>query len=244
MGNLATGSRSDEDAMSWLDYWQGRQNYTDVRLSLNTEFFLKRAKNLISFEPADSVLDLGCGPGETIDRLKNQVHKICGLDVSKTYTDFARRRFQGNSQVEIVRLDPQNYLAISDSVRGQKFHKILVMSVVQYYRNHAEVSQLVHELAKISLPGTKALILDIPIKGGLSLDVAGLLSVATKDLKLGQVIRAAYNEWRGDYQNHGTLNTWTLDELKELRNSLPYRSQLYYRPLTVNWGRAHLLVEY
>ncbi len=69
-----------------------------------------RAIDALSLGLGDVVLDIGCGPGQTLLQLAEQVGtegQVIGVDVAPLLLEIAKRRTEPLSQVRLIRLDAQ-----------------------------------------------------------------------------------------------------------------------------------------
>lgn len=57
----------------------------------------KKMKHVLKYvQPGDTLIDVGCGIGEFIVRLKDRFHTLVGVDISRPEIEFAKKRI-GNS---------------------------------------------------------------------------------------------------------------------------------------------------
>ena len=103
-------------------------------MSINYAYFLARVGHYIPLSRTTRVLDIGSGPGNLEDAWYDKVAQIHGIDISKRYNEIARAKHADHPNVFFHDLDPDNYLDFS-SVLDKQFDVIIVMSVVQYYRD-------------------------------------------------------------------------------------------------------------
>lgn len=70
----------------------------------DTPFGIEYAYNLLGDVRGKKVLDLGCGSGENTVLLVNRGAEVCGLDISNSLIELARRRAEVNGVSERVEL--------------------------------------------------------------------------------------------------------------------------------------------
>jgi protoporphyrinogen oxidase/SAM-dependent methyltransferase len=111
----------------------------------------------------DRVLDLGCGPGITAERLMDHVREYAGLDVSIAALAHARQRIGAAENVTFLPLD-RNLPGSLDVVKGRKFTYILCNSVIQYLPDMASIQLLFRALQGVAAASARVVIGDIPVR--------------------------------------------------------------------------------
>jgi SAM-dependent methyltransferase len=170
-------------AETWLDFWQ-QENEFDDSMTANYNYFLARVEKYAPLSKTVRVLDIGSGPANLEDAWHDRVAEIQGIDISKRYNEIARAKHADHPNVYFHDLDANDYLNFS-VIDGKQFDLIIVMSVVQYYRNAAEVEQLLAQIKKVAAPGAKALICDLIVTEGMLGDIVSILG---KSLRQGQLL--------------------------------------------------------
>lgn len=94
----------------------------------NKSSLMSRKMALVSdiCEPADSLLDIGCGTGEFISRIESKFGKIVGIDSDSYLLEQCKRRFSGNGKVKIMRAD------VSEISELGKFGAVSALDVVEH----------------------------------------------------------------------------------------------------------------
>ncbi len=232
-------------AKNWLDFWQDKNEF-DESMSMNYQYFLDNVEKYVSLTPQTRVLDIGSGPGHLADAWYSRVGKLVGLDISKRYNQLVRTRHAAHANVLALDLDVENYLDFS-VVAGERFDIIVVMSVVQYYRNAAEIEQLLTNIRAVAAPGAKAVICDLTVKEGM---IGDIFSVMWRSLwqgqllsMLGLLVRLRLSDYYKIRQQTGLL---TISEAEWLAmcQLLNLNARFLPEPLTLQHDRQNLLIQF
>ena len=127
------------------------------RYSIQTEGECKIIGDVASkldLNPSDSLLEIGCGPGNLLIPLSFLTAKATGVDHPKVIKRF-RKRFQD----ENLQLLAGNFLDMEFSTR---FTKILIYSMIQLLSNEAEVRTCLSKALGLLEPGGLLLVGDLP----------------------------------------------------------------------------------
>lgn len=232
-------------AATWLDFWQ-QENEFDDSMMANYAFFLARSETYAPLSPTTRVLDIGSGPGNLEDAWHNRVGSMDGLDISARYNAVARAKHASHPHVCIHDIPADDYLNFSP-VAGKQFDLIVVMSVVQYYRNAQEVEQLLANIKAVAAPGAKALLSDLITEEGV---LGDMLSMLGRSLRQGKLIsmlrlmmRLRFSPYYAVRQQNGML---AVPEREWL--AMCARQQINARfidePLTMQPERKNLLLQF
>lgn len=232
-------------ASTWLDFWQ-RENEFDDSMSTNFNYFLARVEKYIPLSKQHRVLDIGSGPGNLEDAWASRVAEIHGLDISQRYNEIARIRHADSPNVYFHQLSPDDYLNFSP-VTNQLFDVIVVMSVVQYYRNLSEVEQLLRNIKAVAAPGACALVCDLMVGESFFNDVIGIVK---QSLQQGQLLatmkllfRLRFSSYYTVRKENGFLIIPEAEWLAMCRR-LNLNAQFVNEPLTLQQERRNLLINF
>ncbi len=162
---------------SWTAFWQKKQGVFDDMMYHYTYFTAKKLHEKQFILPSDEVLDIGCGQGRMADFFSGKTKKWVGLDISENYIGNCKNRFRKNKDIsnknptenlpensmtnfEFYTIPSDDYLNF-EVLKSQKFDKIVVMSVVQYFKNTQEIETLILNAQKYLKPNGKIIIADI-----------------------------------------------------------------------------------
>ncbi len=181
---------------SWREYWSRETFWRKSALgAISAGILLRRTREILPFGPADSVLDIGCGPGHLAALLAPRVGSVHAFDVAPASVAACRERCRGFGNVTVGLLG-SDYTDLTAC--GGPFTRILCVSVVQYYREMAEVERLIRSGRAVAAPGAAMLIADIPLERGATgfvRDAAGTLAGALRGGYFGPLLRAARGRW-------------------------------------------------
>lgn len=102
------------------------------------------------------------GPGYLIENLTRLTSEINGVDTSSRMISEYRSKFRDCRNVFLQQLAHDHFTDLS-FLKPKRFTIIIVLWVVQYFRNVADVADLIRNVAGISVTGESLLIADIPI---------------------------------------------------------------------------------
>ncbi|QDK82371.1 methyltransferase domain-containing protein [Spirosoma sp. KCTC 42546] len=231
--------------VTWLDFWQ-QENEFDQSMSVNYDYFLDRVEKYISLSPTDKVLDIGSGPGNLEDAWYNKVREIHGIDISKRYNEIARSKHMHHPNVHFYDLSPDDYLNFN-LISDQRFNVIIVMSVVQYYRNTAEIEQLLKSIKQVAAPNAKALICDLMVGGSVLKDIWSMIGRSFKQRQLlatiKLLVRLRLSSYYAVRQKNGFL-TIPQQEWLRICRQVGLNANFIDEPLTMQQERRNLLIQF
>jgi len=232
-------------ASTWLDFWQ-KKNEFDQSMATNYAYFLARVERYVTLTRETRVLDIGSGPGNLADAWHARVGELHGLDISKRYNEIARAKHVQHPNVHFHDIAAEDYLNFSP-VTGRQFDVIVVMSVVQYYRNAAEVEQLLANIKAVAAPGAKALVCDLIVEEGVLGDVLSILGRSLRQGKLLSMLRLLvqlrFSEYYTIRQKDGFLIIPPRDWLAMCKR-LGLNAHFVEEPLTMQQERKSLLIQF
>jgi SAM-dependent methyltransferase len=232
-------------ASTWLDFWQ-KENEFDDSMTTNYAYFLARVEKYINLSKDKKVLDIGSGPGNLEDAWYNRVGEIHGLDISKRYNEVGRAKHAQHPNVYFHDLSADDYLNFSP-VADQRFDIIVVMSVVQYYRNAAEVEQLLANIKQVAAPGAKALICDLIVAEGVLKDIFSILGRSLRQGKLLTMLTLLFRLRFSSYYTIRKENGFLVVPKQEwiaMCQRLSLNAQFLDEPITLQQERQNLLIQF
>ena len=105
---------------------------------------MRRAQRALGASSPD-VLDIGCGPGNLLERLEGG--RLVGVDLSETMLAQARRRLSGKPSVELLKADAE-FLPFADG----SFGRIICSEMLEHVLNPERV---ILEIHRVSRPGAR-----------------------------------------------------------------------------------------
>lgn len=129
-------------------YAQGYLGDSSAAHSFNVR--LRRVYELLHGRNGGRVLDVGCGPGITVDRLVESGFEVYGVDISPAMIDQCRRAFAHlpTAHFSVGRIERLDF---PDAF----FDVVLCMGVVEYVDDDRIVAQ---EMARVTKPGGTVII--------------------------------------------------------------------------------------
>jgi len=130
---------------------------------------LAAAERALDSGNQDTVLDLGCGPGHLLERLRGA--SIIGVDLSDTLLEMARQRVRHRPEVQVVKADAE-HLPYPDN----HFDRIVCSEVLEHVVDPAAVLKEIHRVAK---PGMRV-VLTVPNEGLINATKRVVLALGVK----------------------------------------------------------------
>ncbi len=110
----------------------------------------------LDLEVSDSLLEIGCGPGNLLVPLSGFCDKAAGIDNEAAITRL-KNRFAKDAELTCI---PGNFLEMN--LPTSHFDKILIYGVLQYLSNRDEVLDFIGRALSILKPGGRMLLGDLP----------------------------------------------------------------------------------
>jgi arsenite methyltransferase len=104
-------------------------------------------------QPADSVVDIGCGPGFYVAALAEQAANVTGIDPSASMLAMAARKTEGNHNVTLLQAE-----AIPLPLEDASMDRALSVQVFEYIR---DVPAALAEVYRVLRPGGRVVLWDI-----------------------------------------------------------------------------------
>jgi len=116
---------------------------------------IKQIVNLVQAQKRDRIMELGCGAGHILEKIPQG--NLTGVDLSETLLKKAGKRLQKRNAVLIK----GNIEELPQTVRNQKFDKIICSEVLEHVQNPGKVIDEILKIANeksvivISIPNEK-----------------------------------------------------------------------------------------
>lgn len=120
-------------------------------------FFIRRAVKDMHIQPADRILDLGCGTGRNISLMKKYLSNaggVLGLDIGMEMLEQARRRFANHPHIAIEKRRIEEPLPYQD-----EFNKVFI-SFVLHGLIQEDRLKVIANASRALKPGGEFIILD------------------------------------------------------------------------------------
>jgi SAM-dependent methyltransferase len=231
---------------TWIEYWKRGDSSSETVSKINIDFFLKATSKIMEFNCNDIVLDVGSGYCHLAVALKDFVKEIHCADISEFYLRRGIEELAGVDNVFFHKLKEDEYTELG-LLGFTTFSKIVSLSVVQYYRGIEELEDLISEVGKLADRNAKFLIADIPTSKPGFMDVLKTIVHAGLNRKFTDACLLFLKGFFGTYRQASRqvgLLTLTRAQIKEMAERLHLKFQILDDPLTTNFGRVHLLIEF
>lgn len=103
--------------------------------SLQNQYFgsglmAKKMKKVVSkIESGDLLLDIGCGTGELLNRVKDRFRLLYGMDIDDDAINFCSDRFRNYENIKIVKC---NVTELNKKFKGTKFDYIAALDILEH----------------------------------------------------------------------------------------------------------------
>ena len=179
-----------------------------------TEFM--RARAILKFlSPAegDYVLDVGCGAGNMLQKIKKG--RLYGVDLSETLLELARARLRENGAI----LFRGNVECLSEIIRGQKFNKIFCSEVLEHVENPGKV---IDEMIKLATADGR-IVISIPNEPVINFLKSILIKLRIFDLLFKGLSKKMDEEWHLHNMDMGIFRRMVKGKLRILKiKKVPY----------------------
>ncbi len=120
------------------------------------KFLLLDLVQQLSLTPQDTLLEIGCGPGNLLIPLSFFVKSAAGIDHENLLAKIPERIPRDKDAITLI---PGNFLDVPIS---KKFSRVLIYSVLHYMRDEKELIAFVHKAADLVQHGGVLFIGDVP----------------------------------------------------------------------------------
>lgn len=238
------------DNNGWIEYWNQDDFWGKLKLwDLNAKVFLQRAEGFVAFEPEDTVLNIGCGPGVLDLNLAGRVHSVLAVDAAANFVEMANEHFKNVPNIEARQMG-EDYTDLA--IFGRSFSLILCISVVQYYTGMNELEALIRSAQKNCVPGGRMLISDLNMKRNhrqFLWDAVCSLGLSFRDGYFFTLLRMAWKRWfePSSYRQvygHGALLEFSYEDLHSLIQRMGLDAQIIRRSFSIYANRPSLLIQF
>jgi len=180
--------------------------------------------------PKDHLLEVGCGTGVLLSRLKAKVAKASGLDYSMEAIKLANEAFP---DIKFI-AGEAGELSYDDDT----FHKVVCYSVFHYFADLDYAYRAVNEMLRVTRPGGQILLGDIPSKAHFHLSPyyrkLSLREIYYRFMKV--VIRIVKRREKTPPLTDPKKWIWyDLDELVRRVETLGHEARIVEQPQIIQW---------
>lgn len=130
-------------------------------------------------------------------------------------------------------------------LNGKKFDIIIVMSVLQYYKNKEEVVKLLINILSLSVPGSKVLLCDLIVQQSKFKEI---IEIMIEYFKAGKIrvalslfFRLRFSKYYEVKKNNGFL-ILSEQDWKEILSQLNLKGHFIKEKLTLHKRRKNILI--
>jgi len=212
---------------NWLNYWDKKNIWTKSDLwKKNIELFFRKTSDIFDYDKKNTVLDIGCGNGDFVNKILSRVNQVFCVDTSQEYINICKTRFSNSKNINVLKLG-KDYTDLS-FIKNIKFSIIIANSVVQYYNSQKEIIDLVKSVQKIAAKNAHF---------HNSLINGYFFSLIKIGLKL--IVNKEYSKT----QQNQPLLIVNLDKLIQDLSIFVKKVTIINKNITINVDRKHLLIQ-
>jgi 2-polyprenyl-3-methyl-5-hydroxy-6-metoxy-1,4-benzoquinol methylase len=174
----------------WDKFWIDQKESFNEVMRIGTTYFGKKIENEFNIKPGDKILDYGCGPGFLADYFASKNMLITGADINSVFLDQCKLNHPNSKFIRITTSAEENRKIFDKELSQEKFDLIILMSIVQYFKNHEDVSEAINILLNNLKQDGKIIIADVLDENtSSSKDALSLLYHCIKQNKIIAFIR-------------------------------------------------------
>lgn len=158
--------------MSSIEGKKARKYDKKVNFRSKSKVFNKFILDNIKKNKPVKVCDLGCGPGNLIEILKNKVEEIYGVDVSKEMIKICREKFSKDKSVKIKRTS-----ATKTGLKSNYFDYAVIRMSLHHIKDKRAVMDEAHRILK---PKGRFIVIDKYYTGWLKFHLMVLFELIFK----------------------------------------------------------------
>jgi len=109
---------------NWLNYWDKKNIWTKSDLwKKNIELFFRKTSDIFDYDKKNTVLDIGCGNGDFVNKILSRVNQVFCVDTSQEYINICKTRFSNSKNINVLKLG-KDYTDLS-FIKNIKFSIII-----------------------------------------------------------------------------------------------------------------------
>ena len=191
--------------ISWGNYWKENPKLFMKVMEKSTEFVAEKLEIHQLIDHSTNLFDFGCGPGYLANALKGKVNSFYGVDISDKYIEIATQKCTDTPRFSFRTLPLEQSISSLSLLKqeGRQFDTIIILSVIQYFKNKAEVLQLLTNCRELLAADGKIILADvIENENGLWQDA---FSVMLDSIKKGYLFAFIQFMWRAKLSKYNSL---------------------------------------
>ncbi len=168
---------------TWESFWKENPIGFNSTMAQATLYFSQQLEKVLPSKLSDRFLDIGCGPGFFIDAIKQKCEFVHGTDISEKYIQLCKERYGQYPNVSFSVTKAYDYEKYHQLIIDNKINKLLILSMLQYYKSEADVAALILSLNNTSKHQKFTCLLAdiIPTKHSALNDILSIIKHAVKN---------------------------------------------------------------
>lgn len=244
---MNNNSSIDHNQSTWETFWKKNPTGFDSMMKQATLFFARAFNKQYPIKSDDHILDIGCGPGFFIDYIKDKCNLVHGIDISEKYVEICKEKYKDHKNLSFSVNDSYNFSTYNHIIIKKKIDKVIMLSVLQYYKDLNEVRNLISSFKEIDGQQHFRCILADIIPENNSI-VADLKSIIKNSIGKGHTmdfIKFLFYVFFSDYRKTKKNGILHINEsfFINLCNELGLKIQIV-KNLTVHSGRYSVIIDY
>ncbi|HMJ67399.1 MAG TPA: class I SAM-dependent methyltransferase [Cyclobacteriaceae bacterium] len=145
----------------WSSFWKKPNDAFDDVMRVSTDFFYNQLTRRFPLITGSSILDYGCGPGFLVRNLMKSDVAVTAVDINEHYIKQNKIAFPSIELIEISEDTKVTFKVLSEKFTGRLFDRIILLSIVQYFKSKREVEDVVGFLARYLKPEGQMIVADV-----------------------------------------------------------------------------------
>lgn len=233
---------------TWEAFWKKNPTGFDAMMKQATLFFAKTLDQKYPIQSDDHILDIGCGPGFLIDYLKDKAGFVHGIDISEKYIKICKERYKGDQNLSFSTVtDSYDFDSYREIIVKKKINKVIMLSVLQYYKSLNEVRSLIESLKEIGAQQPFRCILAdiIPEKHSVVADLKSIIKNSVGKGHTIDFIKFLFYVFFSDYRDTKKNGMLQIDEsfFTNLGQEFGLSVQII-KNLTLHSGRYSVIIDF
>lgn len=134
------------ESSTWESFWKENPIGFNSTMSQATLYFSQQLEKVLPSKSSDRFLDIGCGPGFFIDAIKDKCEFVHGTDISEKYIQQCREQYAQYPNINFSVTKAYDYEKYHQLIIYNRINKLLMLSILQYYKSEADVKELILSL--------------------------------------------------------------------------------------------------
>lgn len=170
----------------WSGFWKTEGEAFSSIMKINTNYFALQLTRRLDVRTTDEILDYGCGPGLLADVLIPDGFHVQGVDINDFFVAECKRKYPDHNFLTISTELPATDQTLFKAFGEKKFDRIILLSILQYFKDHDEIELLLKMLQKYIKPGGMIILADVIDERTSS--IKDLISLAYRSVITGKIV--------------------------------------------------------